>query len=67
MTTTVRVTTHNKPAHICQTTPARFDGETHHAAIDGVPVTVPANSEMTFYVHDALDITVSESAPVAAE
>jgi hypothetical protein len=65
MTTTVTVKTHNREAYVKQVRPARFDGETETPAIDGVTVTVPADSEATYYVHDALDIVVSETPPLA--
>lgn len=51
MTTTVTVRTHNKGATVKQI----------YTAADSVPVTVPPESEMTFYVHDAMDILVTEA------
>jgi len=53
MTTTVTVKTHDKGAFVKQV----------YAAADSISVPIAPNSEMTFYVHDAMDILVTENEP----
>lgn len=52
MTTTVTVRTHNREAKVQQI----------YTSGDSEPVTIPAESEMTFYVHTDMDILVFEEA-----
>lgn len=58
--TTVTIQTRDRSATVRQIYAASFDGETETAARHALPVTVPANSEMQFTVHDGVGLMVEE-------